>query len=237
MRSSVGNKYAIIIPCRTGSTRFPCKILLPYYSQTHNILGAADLIKIRNYENIILAISNIDKNKIHNQYPIRRCYGPENDVIGRVLYAAIHYSVENIIDITSDCPLIGADLIRWCIDKYESSGADYFSNVLPVRKDPDGFDVQIYKTELLQRAYDDIDCIHEHVGWNISNLYRHKINICNEGHGIAVDKCLTLDEPADYFEIQRCIDEVGIGATHLEIVNWLDKQEHMWNKDVKRKSV
>lgn len=227
-------KYAIIIPARTGSTRFPCKILLPYYFDDSIIsYNALDVLykRLDKYK-VIIAASNNDKFKIKTR--AMKAYGSESDVMGRVLSIAKHFEVENIIDITSDCPLIGNDLVSWCIEQYENSGADYFSNVLPVRKDPDGFDVQIYKTDLLKRAYDHENCIREHVGWNIHELF-DDIKIHNKGFEIAVDKCLTLDEPADYFEIQRCIDDVGLFADHKDIVNWLSKQDNMGNKDVKRK--
>lgn len=236
-------KYAIIVPARTGSTRFPCKILLPYYAD-YNVLNALELIAHRNsdYENkrmyyeVIIAASINDEGKINKHTSLPILYGPEDDVAGRVLFAAKQFNVENIIDITSDCPLIGHDLVSWCIEQYEKSGADYFSNVLPVRKDPDGFDVQIYKTELLEKAYYHPECNREHVGWNIPQIFKD-IKIQNNGFHVAVDKCLTLDEPADYFEIQRCIDDVGINASHLDIVNWLDKQDNMGNRDVRRKGV
>jgi spore coat polysaccharide biosynthesis protein SpsF (cytidylyltransferase family) len=78
--------------------------------------------------------------------------GPEHDLIARLTSCAWHTSTDAIIRITGDCPLIDWDIIDLCAERFLAYDYHYCSNVWP-RSYPDGLDVEIYSTELLQYLY------------------------------------------------------------------------------------
>ena len=58
--------------------------------------------------------------------------------------------LKNVIRITSDCPLIDAELIEKIIIKHKKNNSDYTSNtILPTY--PDGLDIEIFKYQALKK--------------------------------------------------------------------------------------
>lgn len=82
--------------------------------------------------------------------------GSEADVLARYYYAAKKYAVENVIRITSDCPLIDPDIIDLSIDNYERNECDILTNVPNDGQKltyPRGMDVEIFSFEWLEEAF------------------------------------------------------------------------------------
>lgn len=67
----------------------------------------------------------------------------ENDVLGRFRAVVLRYKPDVVIRLTSDCPLLEAPYISYAFDKFVALNTDYYSNHI------DGYDVQVFKPELL----------------------------------------------------------------------------------------
>lgn len=81
------------------------------------------------------------------------CYrGSLEDVLARVLGAAKSVDAEAIVEITGDCPLVCPKIIDAAIYRFEKGDSDYLANMLDRLSFPIGFDVQIYRTELLEEV-------------------------------------------------------------------------------------
>ncbi len=130
--------------------------------------------------------------------------GSEEDVLGRVLGAAGYVHADVIVEITSDCPFVDAEIVDKGIAEYFEHEADHVGNTT----DPghqsfaNGFDVQVFSTKVLAEVdtltQDPVD--RTHVSYYI---YTHKdrfrcrsFEADKETYG--PDLRVTLDEERDY---------------------------------------
>ena len=148
-------KFGIIIQARCGSKRLPNKILKKI-NNDDNVLEY--LIKrISNYfdKKIILSNDKIKKDtkilKVAKKLNIKVFLGSEKDVLSRYLDCSTKYNINNIIRLTSDCPLVDPKLIKKMISIYKKKNLDYLSNTLPPNKSsfPDGSDIEIFNSKAL----------------------------------------------------------------------------------------
>lgn len=174
-------KTGAIIQARMKSTRLPGKVMMdicgkPVLQHVINRVCKARLVDC----GIIATTPNSGeiiefcKGNISNIF-----IGSEENVMERVLQAAIHFELDYIIEITADCPCIDPELIDQCIAiTHNNPLIDYVSNCVPHRTYPDGLDVQVYKTEALQKCFKMIDEIPKHVGYNIGIDKFNFTNVC-----------------------------------------------------------
>ena len=148
-------KVAAIIEARMASSRLPGKVLLPVLSLP--MLGRLimRLKSIGSFDQIIVATSeNLEDSLVTEtaiKYGAEVYRGSESDVLGRVLDAAKQFNVDLIVEITGDCPIIDPLIVTSIIKSYLKSDADYVSNS-NIRSYPDGMDVQVYKTKVLEHS-------------------------------------------------------------------------------------
>ncbi len=146
-------KASAIIQARINSTRLPGKVLKNIY----NNLNSLDLIYLRlkkcMYLNkIIFAIPKSDTNLI--DYLKNKNYkyflGSETNVRDRYIKAAENNSIEKIVRVTSDCPLIDPFIVDECIKK--SKKFEYISNNTPpdISDYANGSDVEVFSKDLLK---------------------------------------------------------------------------------------
>ena len=151
-------KVVAIVQARTGSIRFPNKVMnlivgLPMIEIILKRLSKSKLIN-----QIILATSVDPKNKNLINHVERLGFpcivGSESDVLERYIHAAKQTKAEVIVRITGDCPLVDPDLVDECVEKFKLSGVDYFSNTLKPTF-PDGLDVEVFKFSVLKKTGDE----------------------------------------------------------------------------------
>ena len=195
-----------IIQARTGSTRLPNKIFLELEGRV--VLGwdIERLTESKLINKIVIATpdspeNDVIENYVKENYPDTGIYrGSENDVLDRYFRAAKKYHADIVIRITSDCPLIDAEVVDKVIRVFLDSEVDYASNVLGKRTYPRGLDTEVFSFANLERIWkeakgkDD----REHV-----TLYLRKHPEIFTTAGVANNKDysayrLTLDEQADY---------------------------------------
>jgi spore coat polysaccharide biosynthesis protein SpsF (cytidylyltransferase family) len=151
--------FGIIIQARTGSTRLPKKVLANIHEEK-NVLEfqITRILEYFNKKNLLIATTNHKNDKviknIAEKYKIKSYQGSENNVLKRYIDCATKYNIQNIIRITSDCPLIDPQLIKKMILEFKKKNIDYLSNTLPVNNStyPDGSDIEIFKYNSLKKV-------------------------------------------------------------------------------------
>jgi len=145
----IKKKFSIIIQARMGSSRLPGKVLFK-----HKNLSILDILinRLKNtrlIDKIIIATTNKKKDiKIVNyckKNNIKYFRGSETDVLSRYYLAAKKYKIQNIIRITSDCPLVDYRIINLMIKIFKNTNIDYLANTYPTPTNyPDGMDIEIF---------------------------------------------------------------------------------------------
>ncbi len=149
-------KITATIQARMGSTRLPGKVLMtvgtePVLARVVHRLRRAALI-----DGIIVATSDRPADdaivRECNRLQVACFRGSENDVLDRYWQAAQWCGAEAIVRITSDCPLIDAELVDETIQAFLSHSADYTSNALE-RTYPIGLDAEVFTIATLERTW------------------------------------------------------------------------------------
>jgi len=157
-------KVAAIIQARMGSTRLPGKVLM-------DISGATMLARV---------VSRLRRSKLIQELRVattdqpdddaivaecRRCSvavarGDQNDVLDRYFRAAQLAKADIVVRITSDCPLIDAEIADKTIAAFLKERPDYASNVL-ARTYPRGLDTEVISFAALSRAWQEAGKLYE----------------------------------------------------------------------------
>ncbi|HEY9206265.1 MAG TPA: glycosyltransferase family protein [Candidatus Methanoperedens sp.] len=191
-----------IIQARLGSTRLPGKVLLDLQGKTvlEHVIDRVRASKFIN--NIVVATTILKKDlrivNICSSNGISVYCGSENDVLDRYYQAAKLFNADNIVRITSDCPLIDPLVIDEVIKLHLQENADYTSNTIKETY-PDGQDTEIFTFEALKEAWKNANLIseREHVTPYIRKNQAFKcVNL--ESKIILSHKRWTLDNPEDY---------------------------------------
>ena len=152
-------KTGIIIQARTGSKRFPKKILTKIKNKNILEIMISRLKMFFKNEDIFVATTtkkNDDKIvKITKKLGVKFYRGSENDVIYRFIRCAEKNNLKKIIRLTSDCPLVDPKLIIDLYKKQSSKKYDYSGNCYPYEKrtTPVGSDIEFFKLSFLKNIH------------------------------------------------------------------------------------
>ena len=179
-------KITAIIQARLTSSRFKNKILNKIYDQELIFFLISKILRIKNIDDIIVAIPKNKKNDYLNKLLIRKNIkvfrGSEDNVLKRFYECAKKNKIKHIARITSDCPLLDTKLANKMAIKYKFNDVDYLSNTI-TRSFPDGLDVEFFSFKALKAAHQNTiyKSDKEHVTSYIkrSNLFKKK-NILNK---------------------------------------------------------
>jgi len=231
--------FGIIIQARTGSKRFPKKVLKKI-NNNKSILEF-QILRILNYfnkKNLFIATTNLKKDKIikniAKKYKIRSYEGSENDVLKRYIDCAKKYKIKNIVRITSDCPLVDPQLIKKMITTFYRKKIDYLSNTLPIYNScyPDGTDIEIFKYKSLVKVNKLVQTKpeREHVTnffWKKKNIF--KTNILKMKVNLSKYK-FSIDYQNELHLVKKIIlklNKKNLRGTAKEIVNIIRKNSMM----------
>ena len=206
-------KIIAITQARTGSKRFPNKIMNKIDDETLLSVHINRIKKSKKINSIIIATTNKKKDDIieleSNKLNVSCYRGDEEDVLDRFFHAAKPYNPDFIVRLTSDCPLIDSSLIDIIIDATINSNVDYCSNTL-IESYPDGQDVEVFSFNSLTKAWKEsvLFSDREHVtpymkrNFNVLNIHSNNMNF-NKVR-------MTVDEPNDFMVIKRLVDKLGL---------------------------
>jgi spore coat polysaccharide biosynthesis protein SpsF len=147
-------KILTVIQARTGSTRFPSKILQPLNGST--VLDMViSRVKASKLTGKIVVASPYKPRDVMSIAPIcvrqgvMMFCGSENDVLNRYYSAAKELMPDIVVRITADCPLIDPRVIDRTIRFFLANKYDYVSNRLERPGYPDGQDVEVFTLDSL----------------------------------------------------------------------------------------
>ncbi len=193
----------IIIQARMGSSRLPQKVFMMIEGKTV-LEHVLDRVKAVDGSHKIIVATTEKKEDDTIVEICRKCgvlvfRGSENDVLDRFYNAAVFASLNNIVRITADCPLIDPEIIRKTIKFYKTGGFDYVGNAHPPTF-PDGMDVEVFNFNSLRKCWEEArrEDEREHVTtYILRNPERFKIGNF-AGTQDLYDLRLTLDEREDF---------------------------------------
>ena len=203
-------KIAILLAARSGSKRLPNKHFLKINSNLKMIdLCILRLKKSKLVNKIFLCTTknhaDLRFKKICKLHDIKLFRGSTNNVLKRLIDCAKENSLETIVRITADCPIIDPKLIDECIELHYKKNSDYTTNTLKFTF-PDGLDVEVVNLKALLKSQKDLKSIsnNEHVTPYIrkSKIFKkHNFkNSINYGN-----RRWTLDYIEDYFFLKKVV--------------------------------
>lgn len=144
-------KTVCIVQARTGSSRFPCKILASLHGKpmlSHVLERAA---AIQGVDQVVLAVPESDVRLVKHLWP--HVYGgSEHDVLARYWEAATEYKADIILRATGDCPMLAPDIAEYAVRIYEMNRYSYTGMCQPYAQVADGWDVEVFPLAQLREA-------------------------------------------------------------------------------------
>ncbi|WP_125563847.1 MULTISPECIES: cytidylyltransferase domain-containing protein [Pseudoalteromonas] len=240
------NKVQIIIQARMTSTRLPGKVLLPLCTSTVLQVMLERLQDLT--ENVIVATT--DDGSEHpivalcQRLGVKYFRGSTEDVLSRYYLAARQFGAQDntaIVRLTSDCPLIDADLVRQAITYYHNHDVDMVS-LGPHSGFPRGLDTCVFAFRLLARTHQLATSApdREHVTLGMAKFNTMNSHIISAGDDHSHYR-LTLDEPDDYTAIKAIYQQLDnrLDFGFSELLETLKNHPHLAdiNKHVEQKTV
>lgn len=145
-----------IVQARMGSSRLPGKVL-EKIDEKNTILDYVinQLQECKKIEKIIVATTNLQEDDIIcrklDSQQIEHYRGSSNDVLDRYFQCAKKFSIDIIVRITSDNPLIDPNIVDEIINKYENKKCDFATNTIH-RTFPYGTEVEVFSFDVLKKA-------------------------------------------------------------------------------------
>ena len=139
-----------------GSKRLPGKVLLDLVDGKKIIEFLFEQLKTSKLQQKIVAIPDDGSNDILfnflNDMKILSYRGSKFDVLDRYYHCAKNFSLNHIMRITGDNPLIDPKIIDIVIDEYKNDKYDLVTNTLK-RTFPYGTEVEVFSFKSLEKAW------------------------------------------------------------------------------------
>jgi spore coat polysaccharide biosynthesis protein SpsF len=210
-------KAGIITQARMTSTRLPGKILmeanhkqlLKYHIER---LGASNFpvyiaTTVNKTDDVIAKFAEQENIVLHR--------GSEDNVLERYYHCAKKNSLDIVVRVTSDCPLIDGKLIGKAVEEYKQMNDPfiYLSNCVK-RTYPRGFDFEIFSFALLEEAFNkantsiELEHVTPYINQNKSGKVKFK-HITNSTDNS--DIRITVDTGEDFLLVKTIIEQYGAG--------------------------
>lgn len=233
---------------RISSTRLPQKVLKKLGSTSVLELHLSRIKKSKLINKVVLATTQEPGVEslltIAENCGVNSFQGNLNDVLDRFYQAAKFHQAKIVVRLTSDCPLIDANLVDQLIERFLASGADYASNCLNPTY-PDGFDAEVFTFKALEKAWLEarLTSEREHVTpfiWGNSDLKGGKLfrAFSLENNVNLSQFRLTLDNQEDYELLQTLVDKLGTNQDWKTYTQYLIDHPEVFkmNNHLKRNS-
>ena len=215
-------KIIAITQARTGSTRFPNKIMNKIEGKTLLDIHVNRIKKAKKNNLIIIATTKKKDDDIieleANNLGVHCYRGDEDDVLDRFYQAAKSHNPDYVVRLTSDCPLIDPFLIDEIIEATINSNVDYCSNTL-IESYPDGQDVEVFSFNSLKKAWEESVLISDRE--HVTPYMKRNFKVLNiHSNNMKFNKVrMTVDEPNDFFVIKRLADKLGLNEKWEDYTN------------------
>jgi spore coat polysaccharide biosynthesis protein SpsF len=153
-------KIAAIIQARMGSTRLSGKVMKDIKGRTV-LSHVIERVKQSNLlDEIIIATTVLERDNVIENEAIKcgaKVYrGSEEDVLSRYYLAAKENNIDIIVRITSDCPVIDANVLDKILNFYLEEKYDIVTNAgsdSSQRTFPRGLDTEVFSFQVLEEAF------------------------------------------------------------------------------------
>lgn len=209
-------KVVTIIQARTGSTRFPGKVLKPILSQTVLYRMVERVMQSELRGEVIIATTDLPEDRIIEKIchiNNWNCFrGDSLDLLSRHYRAARKWNADVVLKIPSDCPLIDPQIIDRTIQTYMNRSFDYVSNLHPATY-PDGNDVEVMSMDALEYTWVSANrnFEREHTTpfiWENKDLFCVGNIEWETGKNYSMSHRFTLDYPEDYQFIKKVFEHL-----------------------------
>jgi len=147
-----------IVQARTSSSRLPSKVLLPIGAKPMVLYQLERLQRCTRLDRLVLATSNDSSDDLLANVVSAAGFtvfrGDLSDVLERFRACAAKERANTVVRLTGDCPLSDPNLIDELVEAFNEGGWDYLANCADEQQlsVPDGFDAEVFRAELLERA-------------------------------------------------------------------------------------
>jgi spore coat polysaccharide biosynthesis protein SpsF len=159
---SINNSIFFFLQARTGSTRLPGKVLLPFDGDNTILDIIVDRLQQYFPEiSLVLCTSTNVSDDVIAEFCLKKeidCFrGNENNVLKRFIDAAELYGVKTIVRICADNPFLDVSFLKELLEFYSKNpDADYWSfkngKNIPAIKTHFGFFAEIVTTKCLRKV-------------------------------------------------------------------------------------
>ena len=121
----------IIVQARTGATRLPNKVLLPFFKAQCILDIILQKLKTLNYPLVVATTNHPNDNeivKVSSKNNIHVFTGSEENVLERFISCAQQNNFSNIIRVCADNPFIDTSLIEELVDESADYSAHFFQD-------------------------------------------------------------------------------------------------------------
>ena len=211
-------KTITIIQARMGSTRLPGKVMKRLCDQTVLAHVVTRVKACSRIDEIIVATTTSTHDNClveeAEKLGVKWFRGSQDNVLERYYLAAKEHQADTVIRVTSDCPLLDAEILDQLLSYFQEENSnglniDYLSNSLK-RSFPRGLDVEIFTYSALELAYNSAtkDYEKEHVTPYIQeNPDIFSLHNLNNDDDLSYHRW-TLDTPEDYELIKIIYDNL-----------------------------
>ncbi|TVY07208.1 cytidylyltransferase domain-containing protein [Paenibacillus cremeus] len=238
-------KVVVIIQARMGSTRLPGKVMKRIADKTVLEHVVDRLKKSREVDEIVIATTPKEEDNIiaveATRLGVKYFKGSEDDVLSRYYFAAKENNAEVIVRVTSDCPLIDAEVMDNMIRIFKTTTCDYLSNTI-TRTYPRGLDCEIFSFQVLETSFNKAseNYQREHVTPYIyENDQLFKIEQYLDDEDNSYIRC-TLDTTEDFEVIKRTLESINVNNySYTDLLVFFRKNPHIisLNSDVAQKNL
>ena len=196
-----------------GSSRLPNKVLMKVNGEQTVLEHVIKQLSFcKSISKIIVATTNLKQDDVIEELvkklEIDVFRDDSSDVLDRYYQCAKKFNLDDIVRITSDCPLIDPEIVDKVIRKYEIEKFDYVTNTL-IRTFPIGLDAEIFSFDVLEKTWKNaiLPSEREHVTPFIRNK-KMDFSVGNIEHEEDLSKIrVGLDRKEDYELIKIIVNE------------------------------
>jgi spore coat polysaccharide biosynthesis protein SpsF len=226
------NQIGIIIQARTGSTRLPNKVLLPFFNGQSVLEILINRITNACSIPLVVATSSLSSddgiNSLCEKLNVPCFRGDETNVLKRFIDCAHHFQLDTVIRVCADNPFLEPQFINELIELFNIKKCDYMSyktsDGIPAMKSHIGVFSEIMKVKTLmatQKLTSD-KLFTEHVtNFIYGNPQMFDVAWINMPIYLTQEKIrLTLDDADDFETLKQLYHEVisKYKTVHIETV-------------------
>lgn len=211
----------------------PGKVFLPLVGKPVMQHVYERVLHCRNIDRIIVATTNESKDdcivELFEGIGVPVFRGSEEDPLDRYYQTASHYSIQHVVRIMADCPLVDPEVVDGVIEMYFSGGYDfcYLGGEFPT-----GLDVTVFSYSTLKRCWSKAirQSEREHVTSYMSNNPElFSIGVLEKHKGLLHHRWV-MDHEADYRfmkAVYEALYEPGKVFLSRDILNLLEEQPQL----------